>query len=328
MSIKQTILSLGLALGCALGAAMPVTAQSYPDRPITMVVPYPAGGPSDTIGRILADGMQAALHQSVVVENLGGASGSIGVGKVARSAADGYTLIVGNWGTHVVNPAVYSLSYDVVKDFEPIGLFTNQPLLIVGRKTLPAANLKELLAWLKAQPVKATAGGAGAGSANHIAAVFFEQQTKIDLQFVPYRGGVQAMQDLLAGRIDLVFDLAASALPQVGAGTVKAYALTAGRRLAVAPDIPTADEAGLPGLHVSLWTALWAPNGTPKEAIAKLNAAMTATLDDPARAKRLADLGQEIAPPAERSPEALAAYQKAEIENWWPIIKSAGIKPE
>jgi tripartite-type tricarboxylate transporter receptor subunit TctC len=317
-----------LALGAGLGVVSPMQAQTFPSRPITMVVPYPAGGPSDAVGRVLADGMGAALHQTVVVENLGGASGSIGTGKVARAKPDGYTLILGNWSTHVVNPAVYALDYDVATDFSPVGLFTDQPLLIVGRKDLPPKDLKELVAWLKANPGKASAGGAGAGSANNIACVFFAKETATRIQFVPYRGGVQAMQDLLAGQIDLIFDLAASALPQVQAGTIKAYAVMAGKRLPAAPAVPTVDEAGLPGLHVSLWTALWAPRGTPDDVIATLNAAIRATLDDPGRTKRLSDLGQQIAPTDQRSPQALAAMQKAELAKWTPIIKAAGIKVE
>jgi tripartite-type tricarboxylate transporter receptor subunit TctC len=315
------------ALGwvCATGEA---TAQDYPSRPITVVVPFPAGGPSDTLVRILGEQMRGTLGQPIVIENVAGASGSIGVGRVARAAPDGYTLILGSWVTHVVNGVVYALRYDVLNDFEPIGLIATNPLLIVAKKAMPAESLQELIAWLKANPDKATQGTTGAGSALHVAGVFFQKETGARLPFVAYRGGALAMQDLVSGQIDMMIDVAANSLPQVQAGNIKAYAVTDKRRLAAAPAIPTVDEAGLPGLYVSIWFALWAPKGTPKDIVGKLNAAVAGALADPAVRQRLADLGQEIAPREQQTPEALGIHHKAEIDKWWPIIKAANIKAE
>jgi tripartite-type tricarboxylate transporter receptor subunit TctC len=315
------------ALGwvCATGEA---AAQDYPSRPITVVVPFPAGGPSDTLVRILGEQMRGSLDQPIVIENVAGASGSIAVGRVARAAPDGYTLILGSWVTHVVNGVVYALRYDVLNDFEPIGLIATNPLLIVAKKAMPAESLRELIAWLKANPDKATQGTTGAGSALHVAGVFFQKETEARLPFVAYRGGALAMQDLVSGQIDMMIDVAANSLPQVQAGNIKAYAVTDKRRLAAAPAIPTVDEAGLPGLYVSIWFALWAPKGTPKDIVGKLNAAVAGALADPAVRQRLADLGQEIAPHEQQTPEALGIHHKAEIDKWWPIIKAANIKAE
>jgi tripartite-type tricarboxylate transporter receptor subunit TctC len=315
------------ALGCAW-ASVQATAQDYPSRPITVVVPFPAGGPSDTLVRILGEQMRGSLGQPIVIENVAGASGSIGVGRVARAAPDGYTLILGSWVTHVVNGVVYALKYDVANDFEPISLIATNPLLIVAKKATPADKLSELIAWLKANPDKATQGTTGAGSALHVAGVFFQKETGARLPFVAYRGGALAMQDLVSGQIDMMIDVAANSLPQVQAGNIKAYAVTDKRRLAAAPTIPTVDEAGLPGLYVSIWFALWAPKGAPKDIVGKLNAAVAGALAEPAVRQRLADLGQEIAPREQQTPEALGAYHKAEIDRWWPIIKAANIKAE
>lgn len=302
--------------------------QDYPSRPIAVVVPFPAGGPSDTLVRILGEEMRGKLGQPIVVENVAGASGSVGVGRVARAAPDGYTLVLGSWVTHVVNGAVFSLKYDVAGDFEPIGLVGTNPLLIVSKKTVPANDLKGLVDWLKANADKATQGTTGAGTALQVAGVFFQKQTGTRHPFVNYRGGALAMQDLVSGQIDMMIDVAANALPQVTAGSIKAYAVTDKRRLAAAPTIPTVDEAGLPGLHVSIWFAFWAPKGTPKDAIAKLNAAVANALADPGVQKRLLDLGIEVPARDQQAPEALAAHHKAEIERWWPIIKAANIKAE
>jgi len=311
-----------------VAATAEAMAQDYPSRPITVVVPFPAGGPSDTLVRILGEQMRGTLGQPIVIENVAGASGSIGVGRVARAAPDGYTLILGSWVTHVVNGVVYALKYDVVNDFEPISLIATNPLLIVAKKAMPAEKLSELVTWLKANPDKATQGTTGAGSALHVAGVFFQKETGARLPFVAYRGGALAMQDLVSGQIDMMIDVAANSLPQVQAGSIKAYAVTDKRRLAAAPTIPTVDEAGLPGLYVSIWFALWAPKGTPKDMVAKLNAAVAGALADGTVRQRLADLGQEIAPREQQTPEALGAYHKAEIDRWWPIIKAANIKAE
>ncbi len=303
-------------------------AQVYPSRPVTMVVPFPAGGSTDTIGRVMADGMRGPLGQSVIIENVGGASGNLGVGRVARAAPDGYTLILGSWPTHVLNAAIFTLPYDPLNDFEPVSLVAAQPLFIIARKAMPARDLTELVAWLKANPDKATQGTAGTGGASHLAGVFFQKATGTRFQFVPYRGSAPAMQDLLAGQIDMMIDLAASATPQVRAGNVKAYAVTAKSRLAAAPDVPTVDEAGLPGYYVLSWHAVWAPKTTPKPVVAKLNAAVVEALADPAVRKRLADVGQEIFSREQLTPEALSAYHRAEIEKWWPMVRAANIKSE
>ena len=302
-------------------------AQTFPNRPVTLVVPFAAGGPVDVLARIMAERMKTSLGQPVIVENVAGAAGSIAVGRVARAAPDGYTLSIGpGYSTHVVNPAIYALQYDVVKDFEPISLIGVMPELIVARKTMPADDLKGFIDWLKANPGKATQATSGVGSAGHIAGAFFQKLTGTSYAFVPYRGLAPAMQDLLAGQVDMVIDVPTSALPQVRNGNIKAYAVTAKTRLAGAPNIPTVDEAGLPGFHASVWYALWAPAGTPKDVIGKLNAAVVDALADPTVRTRLAEIGQEIVPRDQQTPEALAALQKSEIEKWWPIIKAANIK--
>jgi tripartite-type tricarboxylate transporter receptor subunit TctC len=297
-------------------------------RPITIVVAFPAGGPSDTLVRIMAERMQGPLGQPVTVENVTGAAGNIGVGRVARAAPDGYTLIAGIWATHVVNAAIYALPYDVLNDFEPVLLTSRNAQVIVARKTMPADDLKGLIAWLKANPDMATAGTSGVGSPQHVFAVFFQNATGTHFRFVPYRGGVVAMQDLIAGRIDLIFADQTTSLPQVRSGNIKAYAVTGNSRLVAAPDIPTVDEAGLPGFYCSVWNALFAPKGTPKDIIARLNAAAVGALAQPLVRERLAELGQQSVPREEQTPEALAALQRSEIEKWWPIIKAAGIRAE
>jgi tripartite-type tricarboxylate transporter receptor subunit TctC len=297
-------------------------AQPYPSHPITMIVPLAAGGPIDTIARIVAEGMSASLGQPVVIENVTGASGSLGVGRVARARPDGYTISLGYLGTHVFNGAAFPLPYDVLNDFEPVSLLVSNPLLIVARKTMPANDLRGLIAWLKANPGKAAEGTTGPGGSSHVAGIYFQQETGTRFQLVPYRGAAPIMQDLLAARIDLMFDFAANSLPQVRNGTVKAYAVTAPSRLPTAPDIPTVDEAGLPGFYMSAWEGVWAPKGTPKDVVGKLNAAIVVTLADPSVRRRLADLSQDIYPRDQQTPEALGALQRAEIKKWWPIIKA------
>ena len=297
-------------------------AQPYPSHPVTMIVPLAAGGPIDTIARIVAEGMRDSLGQSVIIENVTGASGSIGVGRVARAKPDGYTISLGYLGTHVFNGAALPLSYDLLNDFEPVSLLVCNPLLIVARKTMPAKDLRELIAWLKANPGKATEGTTGPGGSSHVAGIYFQKETGTRFQLVPYRGAAPIMQDLLAGRIDLMFDFAANSLPQVRFGTIKAYAVTAPSRLPAAPDIPTVDEAGLPGFYISAWEGVWVPKGTPKDVIGKLNAAIVAALADPSVRRQLAELGQDIYPRDQQTPEALGALQRAEIKKWWPIIKA------
>ncbi len=321
---------LQLAAGTAALPAVSrfARAQAYPSRPITMVVPTAAGGAMDTFARFMAERMRVSLGQPVVIESVGGANGNIGVGRVARAAPDGYTLLVGNWNSQVANGALYALQYDLLKDFAPISLISSFPQLIVARNTIPANDLIGLIAWLKANPDTASQGIPGVGSVAHVSGVFFQNFTGTRFQFVPYRGTAPAMQDLVAGRIDLMFDAPASSLPQVRAGRIKGYAVMSGTRLAAAPEIPTVDEAGLPGFHFSLWFALWAPKGTPKDVVATLNAAVVDTLNDPTIRQKLVDQSMEILPPEQHTPEALGAFHKAEIEKWWPIIKAAGIKGE
>jgi tripartite-type tricarboxylate transporter receptor subunit TctC len=303
-------------------------AEEYPSHPITIIVPFAAGGPLDISGRILAAKMQQTLGQPVIVENVGGAAGSIGLGRVARAMPDGYTLGLGIWTTHVVNGALYALPYDVQKDFEPVGLYTDGPLILVARKTLPANNLQELIAWLKANPDKATAGTSGVGSPQHVFGVLFENVTGTRFQFAHYRGGGQATQDLVAGQIDLVFSDVITALPQIRAGNIKAYAVMAKSRMAVTPDVPTVDEAGLPGLYSSVWNALWAPKDTPRDIVLKLNAAVVDAVFDPVVREHLTDIGRVFFSRDQLTPEALGALQKAEIDKWWPIIRAAGMKGE
>jgi tripartite-type tricarboxylate transporter receptor subunit TctC len=303
-----------------------VRAQGTQSRPITVVVPFPAGGPSDAVGRILAEKMRVALGQPVIVENVGGAAGSIGVGRVARAAPDGQTLVLGYWGTHVINGAIYKLQYDVIEDFEPIALLPGQPLLVAAKQAMPAHDLKELIAWLKSNPDKASQGTAGIGSIGHIAGLLFQRETGTRFQFVPYRGVALIMQDLLSGQIDMAFPVPVSSIQQARAGLIKAYAVTAGTRLKIAPEIPTVDEAGVPGLHLSLWQGLWAPKGTPKELILRLAEAVVLALSDDAIRQKLAAMGFDIPPREKFTPEALRAHQQAEIDKWWPILRVENIK--
>ncbi len=321
---------LRIATGCVLlwGGIAAAPAQVYPSRPITMVVPFAAGGPVDTVARILSEPMRATLGQSIIVENVTGAAGSIGVGRVARAAPDGYTLSIGHWSTHVVNGAIYPLPYDLLRDLEPIVLLPSNPMIVVSKNAVPAKNLNEFVGWIKANEGKVSAGTAGAGSATHVAGVYFQNVTGTRFQFVPYRGTGPALQDLVAGQIDFIVDQASNSLQHVRDGKIRAYAVTASARLPSAPDIPTVAEAGLPSLDISVWYGLWAPKGTPKEIIAKLNAAAVQALSEPTVRQRFAELGLDIPPRDRLTPEALAAYQKAEIEKWWPVIRGANIKTE
>jgi tripartite-type tricarboxylate transporter receptor subunit TctC len=297
-------------------------AQTFPSRPLTLIVPFPPGGSTDTAARIMGERMRATLGQSVVIENVGGAGGSIGVGRVARAAPDGYTFDIGQWDTHV-GSIIYKLDYDLEKDFEPIALVSNNPQLMVAKKDLPANTLGELVAWMKDNPGKINFVNQNAAA--HVTGVLFENLTKRKVQFIPYRGAGPAMTDLISGTVDLLVVQGAVALPQIRAGKIKALANLSVARSASMPDIPTSDESGVAGLYMSGWFGFWAPKGTPKEIIAKLNAATTEALADPAIQKRFSELGLDVAARAQQTPEGLAAFQKAEIEKWWPIIKSAGI---
>ncbi len=313
------------ALAAALGCGTTADAQDYPSRPITMVVPYPPGGPTDTLARIVSERMRTLLGQSIIIENVSGAGGSIGVGRVTRAVPDGYTFGIGQISSHVFNGAVYTLQYDLLKDLEPVALLTTAPMWIIARHGLPA-NLQGLLAWLKAN--KASFATVGIGGPAHLCGVYFQNNTGTRFQFVPYRGAAPAMQDLLAGQIDLTCLEASNSLPHVRSGQIKAYAVLAKTRGAAAPDVPTIDEAGVPGLYIPFWHGFWMPRGTPKDAIVKLNKATIETLADPAVHQRLVDMGQEIPPRQQQTPEVLGALQKAEIEKWWPIIKAENIKAE
>jgi len=321
---------LGRFLAAALLAGLVGTAQAqpYPSRPITFVVPFAAGGPTDTLARILTERMRAPLGQTVIIENATGAAGSIGVGRVARAAPDGYTVSIGHWSTHVVNGAIYSLPYDLLADFDPVALLPANPQLIVTRTSVPAKDLKELIDWLKQNQEKISAGTAGAGSASHVSGAYLQSITGTRFPFIPYRGTGPAIQDLIAGQLDIMVDQSSNSLPHVRNGKLKAYAVTAKNRLPSAPDIPSVDEAGMPGFYISVWHGLWVPKGTPKEAIEKLTAAVQETLADPAIRARLTELGQDIPPREQQTPAGLAAHHKAEIDKWWPIIKAANIKGE
>jgi len=314
------------AIVVMLAAASSALAQSYPSRPVTVIVPFAAGGPTDLVARVVADKMQAALGQPMVIENVAGAGGSIAAARVARAAADGYTLELGNNGSNLLVGALYDMPVDIVKDFAPIAELTDNPQIIVTRKTVPATNLKELLAWL-AQNQKSVSVGI-AGPVAEVSVVNFETMTKTQFQLVPYRGAGPAIQDLIAGHIDLMVDQLSNSVPQIKADTVRAYALAAKTRSPAVPDVPTTDEAGLPGFYGALWHGLWAPKGTPADVIAKLNAAVKQALADPAVRQKLAAVGQQVVPLDRQTPEGLGAFQQAEMEKWFPIVKAAGMKGE
>ncbi len=312
----------------AVLAATPVRAQSYPDRPITVVVPFPAGGPTDALLRVLSDRMRVSLGQPLIIENVSGATGSIAVGRVVQAPPDGYTVSIGNTATHVINGAIFPLKYDLLKDLAPVALLPSNPFLIVSRTGVPAKTLPELIAWIKASPRPVVAGTPGIGSIPHVAGILFENLTGTKLQFVPYRGAAPSLQDLVAGQIDMMFDQVWNSLAQVRSGTIRAYAVTAPTRVASAPDIPSVDEFGLSGLHAAVWNGLWVPKATPAAVIARLNAAVVDALADATVRQRLADLGLEIPPREQQTAAALGALQKAEAEKWWPIVKAANLKVE
>ena len=323
---RRQFLLFATALAALTAAPQAARAETYPSRPITVIVPFAAGGPTDLVARVVADKMQASLGQPLVIENVAGAGGSIAATRVARSAPDGYTLEIGNNGSNLLVGAMYALPVDIIKDFAPIAELSVNPQIIVTKNAVPATNLKELLAWLKANQKTVSIGVAGPVA--EVSVVNFETMTGMRFQHVPYRGAAPAIQDLMGGNIDLMTDQLSNALPQIKAGTVRAYALAAKMRSAAAPDIPTTDEAGLPGFYGSLWHGLWAPRGTPADVIAKLDAAARNALADPELKARLAKAGQEVVPPEQQTPAALAAFQQAEQDKWWPIVKAAGLKGE
>jgi tripartite-type tricarboxylate transporter receptor subunit TctC len=328
MTALRVILFALVTVGSVGAVVGPAAAQVYPSHPITIIVPVPPGGVADPIARILADHMATQLGQPVVVENVSGAGGSIGVARAARAAPDGYTLSIGNWLSHVGASAVYPVQYDVLKDFAPVSLLTMSPVLVIAKNSFPANDLKEMIAWLKANPDKASAATVGAGSAAHVSGAYFQKVTGTSFHFVPYRGGGPAMQDLVGGQVDLQFAEGTTALPAVRGRQVKTYAVMAPTRWFATPDVPTVDELGVPGLYLTFWHGLWVPKGTSEQIIDKLNGAVVDALADPAVRKRLTDIGQEILPREQQTPEALAKYHKTETGKWWPIIKAANIRAE
>jgi len=311
--------AVALAAVTVLGAQ----AQTFPTRPVTLIVPFPPGGSTDTIARIMADKMKSTLGQTVVIENVGGAGGSIAVGRLARAPADGYTIDIGQWDTHV-GSIIYNINFDLQTDFAPVGLMSINPQLLLARKDFPANDLKGLVAWMKANP--GAAKFVNQNAAAQITGLLMEKQTGTKVNYIPYRGAGPAMTDLISQQVDLLVVQAAVALPQIRAGTIKAIANLSPQRSPSLPNIPTSDEGGVPGLYMSGWFGFFAPKNTPKDAIAKLNAAMVAALADPVVKARYADLGLDIASKEQQTPEGLAAFNKAEIDKWWPIIKSANIK--
>ncbi len=324
-NMKTTVLCLALALTAVTGSA---AAQSYPSRPITLVIPGAAGGPGDMVGRVLIERMKTSLGQPLVMENIAGANGTIATARVARAAPDGYTLILGTWNSHVGASAVYPVPYDVLTDFEPIALATFSRLWLVGKAAFPASNIAELIAWMKANPGKASVATVGQGSASHVCGLYFQNATATEFQFVFYRAGAPAYQDLVAGHIDLMCAERSATVEHLRAGKIRAYGLLAEKRWSAAPDVPTMEESGVPGAHIPWLQGFWAPKGTPRDIIAKLNAAVAEALADPSVHQRLTDFGLDVAPDNQRTPEALRAFHKAETEKWWPLIKAAGAKPE
>ena len=321
-------LVVGCAFAIAFSASPIVNAQTYPARPITVVVPFSAGGPTDTLARIMSDRLRRTLGQAILVDNTLGAGGSIGTGKVAKAPPDGYMVSIGHWGTHVVNGVYYNLPFNVLTDFEPVAMIATNPQVIISKNAVPAKTLADLNAWIVANQNKALMGTGGIGGASHMAAIYYGNRIGVKFQYVPYKGGAPALQAVLGGEIDLYVTQISNIAGHVKSGKVRAYAVTAPTRQSAAPDIPTVDEAGLPGLHTAIWHGLWLPKGTPRDVVAKVNAAVVETLGDAAVRARFAELGQEIPPPEQLTPEALSAHHKAEIEKWFPIIKAAGLKAQ
>jgi tripartite-type tricarboxylate transporter receptor subunit TctC len=325
--MTRFIRPLALAAGVLAGvASVSASAQTYPSRPITIIVPFPAGGATDVLARFLGEHIHKVLGQPVIIENVSGAAGTLGVGRAVRAPADGYTLSFGTSTTHMLTGGLYDLPFDLLNDLDPVILVGSEPLMILGKKDLPANNLKELIAWLKANPDKASVGLAGVGAIGHLTGLAFQKETGTRYQFIPYRGNPPVVQDLVAGTLDFVIEPSSNYYSQVNAGTVKAFAVTAKQRIGVLPQVPTVDEAGLPGFYASVWFGMWAPKGTPKDIIAKLNGALIDLFAQPEAQKFLAERGLTLAPREQRTPEALHTYQKEEAERWWPIMKAANLR--
>ena len=322
------MIAIATAIALAVGGAPVAYAQSYSSHPITIIVPFPAGGPTDTLARILSERMRVSLGQPVIIETVTGAGASIGVARAAQAAPDGYTLSIGNWTSHVGAGAMYPAAHDAVLELQPVSRVSATPLMIIGKNALPPKNAQELIAWLKANPGKASAATVGAGSGAHICLLYFEQKTGTSFQLVPYRGGAPVMQDLVAGQIDFFCAEASQTLSFLRSGAIRAFAVMSQERWPAAPDVPTMDEVGVSGMYISFWNGLWVPKGTPRDIVAKLNGAVVDALVDPTVRQRLTELGHVIATREEQTPEALGAFHRAEIEKWWPIIKAANIKPE
>jgi tripartite-type tricarboxylate transporter receptor subunit TctC len=317
------------AVAAALAFTVSCGASAQPSsRPVTIIVPFPAGGPTDTLARILSERMRVSLGQPLIIENVTGAGASIGVVRAAQAAPDGATLSIGNWTSHVGAGAMYPAAHDAILEMQPVSMISATPLMIIGKNALPPKDARELIAWLEANPGKASAATVGAGSAAHVCLLYFQQKTGTSFQLVPYRGGAPIMQDLVAGQIDMFCAEASQTLSFLRGGTIKAFAVMSKERWPAAPDVPTFDQVGVSGMYISFWNGLWAPKGTPADAIARLNAAVVETLADATVRQRLTELGHVIATRDEQTPAALAAFHKAEIEKWWPIIKAANIKPE
>jgi tripartite-type tricarboxylate transporter receptor subunit TctC len=322
------IIALAVALAFAAASGVGAHAQPYPSRPVTIIVPFPAGGPTDTLARILSERMRMSLGQPVLIESVTGAGASIGVARAAQAAPDGYTLSIGNWTSHVGSGAMYPAAHDALLEMQPVSLISATPMMLIGKNALPPKDAGELIAWLKANPGKASAATVGAGSAAHVCLLHLQQKSGTSFQLVPYRGGAPIMQDLVAGQIDMFCAEASQTLSFLRSGTIKAFAVMSKTRWPAAPEVPTLDEVGAPGMYISFWNGLWAPKGTPDDVIGRINAAVVDTLADATVRARLTDLGHVIATREEQTPQALAAFHKAEIEKWWPVIKAANIKPE